>query len=154
MSERDVENKSALGSPVSISLGGKEYFLSPLTPSDFGRLREYVRKLALDDVRSPMLALNETFKQLSPEVQAIMAREAMAQASGAKTAEPTQEAIREKLTSLDGIRFMFWLSAKKLQPSMTREDATAAVGEDDRYEVMDRITKTEAPEETGDPKAS
>lgn len=139
----DRDNDAALAAPRSITLDGKRWYLSPLTKADFGRLREHVRDLAKAETRSPLKALAEVYADLPPEMQAAAMREAVAQ-SGEKKPEPTREAVAEKVGSLDGVRYAFWLAARKQHAELTVERATELVANDDiKFEIMEAVLTIE-----------
>lgn len=151
----DESNRAALAAPGSIMLGGATYLLSPLLPADYAMLREHCRELALIDVQTPLAGIMADFEKMPPAMQALAMREAVAQAAGAKKPEPTNEAIAANSGTLAGVRFTFWLSARKLHPELTREKVAELVTDDNRFDVMGKQLEVEGqkPKAGDDPKA-
>lgn len=150
----DSKSRDALAPPKAVSLGGHDWYLSPLTPGDFGELWEHLRSLAIADVQSPLAAIAEDLKGLDPADRAAAIREAVALKAGARFVEPAREAVSAKALTLDGVRFNFWLAARPLHPELTRERAAELVDEPNRHRVMAALMETNGRPQDDDPKGS
>lgn len=144
------DTAKTLATPPSITIGSETYYVSPFTPADFGLLHEYCRDLALADVQSPLQALAKEYANLPKDFAAAAMREAVAQSAGAKTPEPTREAIAAKSISLDGVRFSFWLSARKLHPEFTLDKAKEIITADNSTEIMMKQLEAEGQKKSDD----
>jgi len=87
--------------PATVSIGGIEVELSPLTPNDFARAEEHVK----DNQRNQFLQKTRD-KPLAPEVLA----GTLAQI------ETTPVTLTDVLKSYDGQLYLVWLSSRKAMP--------------------------------------
>ena len=149
----DPKSQNALAAPKPIELGGKHWYLSPLTPGDFGELWERLRDLAAADVSSPLAAIAGDLEALDPASRAIAIREAVAMKAGAKAVEPMKEAVSARALTIDGVRFNFWLAARQLHPELTLEWVNGNLAEKDRYRIMGRLLEVNG-QRADDPKTS
>lgn len=115
------ESANAFGAPATVVVGGKTWIVSaPTGPEELLIAYEYRRQI-MAEAKTPLQSIAADLQGL-PMGMAKMAIDAAvaAQASGVNgKAEPTDEAIGGRQFHVDGIRFRFWILAKKHHPELT-----------------------------------
>lgn len=106
------------GASSEIEVEGEKIRLSPLTPEDFAQARRFFRDSQEDPIKVAADAIKEA-PHLSDEVQSAMMVEAMQQRKTLGSFDTA--AGREWSSSVDGISYFFWLSARKETKDLTHE---------------------------------
>ena len=107
----------AAKSPLTITVGGRDYVLSPLELADFGELERWLETLPYERARRKILALGEV---MTPELRDAILKGADEES---KRSGFGQAKNAEFLSTIEGMGFLLWLSLRKRQPEITREDA-------------------------------
>lgn len=107
----------AVGSPVTLDLGGKKFFLRPLNDKDYGDFEAWVQDRHI-------AVTKRNIEGLAPAMQEKLLDSAFARASSITITSP--EGI--KLTrSTEGAIKMLWLTMRRDQPNMTEADVANLV---------------------------
>lgn len=147
------ENQAVLANPISLKLGEREFLLAPLGPNDQGKIFELCRKLARAECKSPLQSVMEMADKLPTELKTLAIREAIS-LGGTKVAEPTQDAIVAKITTVELVRYQLWLSAQKTEPTLKLDDVAKLVDDENRWEVITALAGANSLQVNGDPKAT
>ena len=122
-----MELDQAIGSPVrTITLKGKPIKLVPLTLNDHAEFARHMRHQRIEDFKEASVGLNDA-------VKATHIREIL------------KENMLDSITTMEGVRYLFFLSARHNQ-TIAVEDAGAMVGQNDLEEILGIITETELDE--------
>ena len=127
----------ATKAPLTIEVGGREYILSPLELDDFGAAEKWMEMLPYDRARRKIAALDEVATEARQEK--ILA-EADAESAALRFGT---EAANARLSTIEGTGYMLWLSLRKRQPEMTKEDALHMISVDSLDEwqaALDRVS--------------
>lgn len=116
-----ADSANAFGASATVSIGGKTWIVSaPTGPEELLIAYEYRRQI-MEEAKTPLQAIAGDLQGL-PMGMVKMAIDAAvaAQAAGiGGKAEPTDEAIGGRQFHVDGLRFRFWVLAKKNHPELT-----------------------------------
>jgi hypothetical protein len=102
-----------IAAPIAFDANGKTYLLSPLQLVDLKELEHFLRQQPVEAIK-PMLA------GLSADMQKFLLEKAYEDGKAIRIG--TSE-FNQQSQSFDGISYMLWLSLRKTQPSLTREQA-------------------------------
>lgn len=105
----------ATGSPVFWEHEGKKYVVSQIDPSDLGLLQRWLEDTPYDECRRALERLGD---QATPEVRQQLIQEAKAEVDRLKT---DGVLALQKLTTIDGVSYAFWLCLRKAHPELTEQ---------------------------------
>ena len=137
----------AVGSPVTVTLRGKEITLHPLTVNDLAAFEGFLRSQRLQDALS---AIEATKEADSPALERIRL---IAEMSRVPLDNLT---IQENMTSVSGMQFLLWRSMLRGNPRMTLDQVGAMVDLDNLdtvMQVLNSLSGEEVPEGENPPKA-
>lgn len=134
-------NANVVGAKGTINLGGKVYLVDPIGDPVWGTFAKWARQqIKANPAKKPTpiqdMVTDPGWKELSPELQAIMAKEvaaalpAQSKPKAKSTQEQAQEQAQEYLSVLmtdAGVAFMLWLLVRGNHPEATLPELTKAV---------------------------
>jgi hypothetical protein len=113
------------GAGKTITIGGKDFFLEPLTLRDFGVVEQHL----LSKRPNPLKIVGEAAKDMPPEIAEQMFKAAYEDAK--KGANVTTAEVTHFLDSFDGMSYTMYLMLRKKQPDLTQDDV---------YELLSQCT--------------
>jgi len=102
------------GTPARITLGGKEYTLSPLTVDDLAEMERWVEDAPLMHAKRLLAEHGDMFSEeekTAIRMKAVEESKTISLADGGAVLE-----------SMEGVRLLLWLSLRREQPDIKRED--------------------------------
>lgn len=114
--------------PWRQTIDGIDYWLEPLTLSDWG----IIERRILQSRRDPLQVAKESLAGLAPEEKRMLLESALAQAS--RAGQVTAEELFDYTATPQGAALMLWLSMRKRDAGMTEQRAAellAAMGEEE-----------------------
>jgi len=132
---------------LTVKVGGREYILSPLELADFGEAERWMEMQPYDHARRKIAALGEVATEARQE-------KILAEADAESAAlQFGTAAANARLSTFEGVGFLLWLSLRKRQPDMTKEDALHLISVDSIEEwqaALDRVSGLTKKEEDGE----
>jgi len=98
----------ASGTGVEVTIGGKQYVVSPLTMGDLAEFQAHLRAVRREDVRALVADWGDAAERLA----------ALRRACSFAVEEDEMEAA---MASFAGFRFLLWRCLRKKQPELTLE---------------------------------
>lgn len=145
--------KTIDAAPGMVTIRGRQFAIMSPTKTDTQRIREKMVELARMECMNPIQAVEIIKDKLSPDILHTALTIAIGKASGGG-AEPTHEAVVRAYDSLAGVRFQFWYMARKSLGSLTQDEVTNLIGDDDVYDLADALNVAcSMPKDAAAPKA-
>jgi len=134
----------AAKSPLTVRIDGRDYILSPLELADFGELERWLETLPYERARRKITALGEV---MTPELRDAILKEAddASKRSGFGHSDNTKF-----LSTIEGMGFLLWLSLRKRQPEITREDALHLVSLESVTEWQQKLDRLSGLDNAGE----
>ena len=148
--------KNITGSPATVTIGGKEYRLTPWTPEVIGEVEEYVVSLRPNPIvktKEAAGAKGADGKPLfTPEEQQYMIGEAIKQ-TAMMNHSASQEEVALFMQSYNGTCFLFWVMAREHQPEINSRETARKTLDSLSKQEMDQLevdmTRASGMEELG-----
>jgi len=140
-------NEAAAAAPQTLVLGGRTFIVPVPTLSDFFAQRAEARRQVQESFKDPLELVNEKIsaaerkgRPYSPTLIAALTAEAM-KGSGSKEgkSEPSEEQLKEQLTSPGMIRWWALYLVRKADANVTAEDIAQWVPDADVYNVSAKL---------------
>lgn len=111
----------ATKAPVTITVDGKVWTLAPLELRDFGEIERWLEVLPFEKARRKIAALGEA---ATPEICKPIIEQAEAESKKATLQNPK---ALQMIATLEGTAFLLWMSLRKAQPEVTRDEASRLI---------------------------
>ncbi len=122
--------------PITITLAGKPYELSRITPDDLGKLEEHLTEGIYARAKRKILALGEAINDAG--------RERIIDAADAEVEECSKvgsDAMTKALSSPRSAYFMVWLLIRGNAPDMTLEKLHSLIGEAELAQISGSLER-------------
>jgi len=129
----------AAGDLISVTLNGKEYRVKPLT---LGDLAEFESRIKSDRIK----AFQEASAEFAPDLRRATLIDLISRAL-------TSEEVTAEMSTLSGIRFLFWQMLVKEQPELVLDDMSRIVDLQNLGEIEAMVQTLGAPDEENPPQA-
>ncbi len=118
---------NVMGSKKVVTLNGKEYTVSPLTVGDWADFGEWVTQQKIDRAMS---AAAKTYSNGIPADTLMIILNLSA----------TEDEVNEAANNAGSMIQLFWMTLKKAQPSITRDNVCELVTPENTPIIVDAIT--------------
>lgn len=147
MTDEQKVNEAAAAPAQTLVLGPRTFVVPPPTLEDFFAQRAEARRQVQESFKDPLELVNEKIsnaerkgKPYSASLIAALTAEALKGGSSKEgKPEPTEDQLKEQITTPGMIRWWAWHLAKKADPSVTIQEVNEWVPDDGVYTLSAKI---------------